>query len=951
MSEAASGKKKYTVQLPKTDFPMKADLPQREPKRLERWKAEGLYARVEARRRADNAAGKGRGRRILHDGPPYANGAIHIGHALNKILKDFVVKSLWLDGFESPYVPGWDCHGLPIEHAVEKDLGPKRREMPRAEFLSRCRAYAQKWIDAQRTGFQRLGVLGAWDEPYVTMAPRYEASVVRLLGRLFERGAVSRKLKVVHWSYGARTALAEAEVEYADKTSPAITMAFPVPDAEAQRLDLPTPLYLPIWTTTPWTLPSNLAIAMHPDMEYAVLATTLGGNPVHYIVAVPLLEDFAKKINLTLNSTAHIKGIRKGTEFQTLNYRHAWLDRESPVLLADYVTSDTGTGLVHTAPDHGVDDFNSAHHLGLLQLVGPDGRFTPAVNDAELEGKNIFDTNPLVVERLRAQGVDPLAHRDKGFLLHEEKLQHSYPHCWRTKTPILFRATEQWFITMDDELSGTGKSLRELGLEGVDETTWVPAQGRNRIHAMISGRPDWCISRQRAWGTPITVLRCGECGEPLVAPEVFEKAAVLIEEGGIEAWPELPVEQLKPAGAACSKCGGTIFQKETDILDVWIDSGVSAAVVAATHSELRPEDYGNFIYLEGSDQHRGWFHSSLLFNLAATGSKPYSTVVTHGFVLDGKGQKMSKSLGNVVMPEDVFKSYGADILRLWVASCDYAEDVRISKEILERNADAYRKIRNTLRFVLGALADFDPAVHAVPEAGWTPVDAWAWSAFGQLAGQVRQDFRAFDFMDATQALHSFCQLELSGRYFEIIKDRLYCDAVDSPRRRSAQTLCWRIGQGLAVLLSPVLSFTADEVWEHLPGAEGSVFEQRFPEPVRSGLDVEAWTRFWEIKEAMQAAMEPHRASKAIGTSLDARVALRLPAGDRKVLDQLGESLEDLLVVSGLSLGDSPEMEISVQPHDGAKCPRCWNHKGGAGAGEDADLCPRCWDVVKAGGAA
>ncbi|BDU76642.1 isoleucine--tRNA ligase [Mesoterricola sediminis] len=925
---ADSTRKRYPVFLPRTDFPMKADLPQREPKRIERWKAEGLYARIEARKRADNAAGRGRGRRILHDGPPYANGAIHIGHALNKILKDMVVKSLWLDGYESPYVPGWDCHGLPIEHAVERDLGPKRREMSRSEFLSRCRAYAQKWIDSQRAGFQRLGVLGAWDEPYITMNPRYEADVVRLLGRLFECGAVTRKLKVVHWSYGARTALAEAEVEYADKTSPAITVAFPVADAEAKRMGLPTPLFLPIWTTTPWTLPSNLAIAMHPDMEYAVVKS----GDRHYIVAVALMEDFGKKLGAPL----HTMETRKGKEFQSLKARHCWLDRESPVLLADYVTADTGTGLVHTAPDHGVDDFNLAHHLGLLQLVGPDGRFTADVQDPELEGKNIFDTNPLVVDRLRAGGA----------LLHEESLTHSYPHCWRTKTPIFFRATEQWFIIMDNELLGKGRSLRELGLDGVDGTRWVPAQGRNRIHAMISGRPDWCISRQRAWGTPLTVLRCTECGEPLAAREIFEKAAEAIERGGVEAWADLPLEQLRPAGAACAKCGSGSFQKETDILDVWIDSGVSAAVVCDTHSELSREDYGKFIYLEGSDQHRGWFHSSLLFNLAATGEKPYDTVVTHGFVLDGKGQKMSKSLGNVVVPEEVMKTLGADILRWWTASVDYNEDVRISKEILERSADAYRKIRNTLRFLLGALADFDPARDAVAESAYAPLDAWVLGAFGDMAGRVAEAYRTFNFMEAAQTLHGFCQLELSGRYFEIIKDRLYCDTGDSARRRSCRTACWRLAQGLAIMLAPVLSFTADEVWENIPGAEGSVFEQRFPEPAPHPAAGD-WDRFWEIREAVQAAMEPHRAAKTIGTSLDAAVTLALPAADAALLGRLGEDPEDLLVVSGLTVTEAPDLEVAVAAHAGTKCPRCWNHKGGAGEGEDADLCPRCDAAVKA----
>jgi len=929
----AEGKaKKYSVFLPKTEFPMKADLPQREPKRLEKWNAENVYGRIEAARRADNAAGRGRGRRVLHDGPPYANGAIHTGHAMNKVLKDIVIKSLWLDGYESPYVPGWDCHGLPIEHAVEKELGPKRREISRSDFLAKCRAYAQKWVDVQKTGFQRLGVLGTWHDPYITMKPAYEAAVVRLFAKLFERGLVTRKLKVVHWSYGARTALAEAEVEYADKTSFAITVAFPVPDEEAARHNLPAPLYLPIWTTTPWTLPSNLAIAMHPDMEYAIVKTDQAEYR-HYVVAVSLLEDLQKKLGVALTTIE----IRKGSAFQGVKAKHPWIDRFSPVLHADYVTSDTGTGLVHTAPDHGVDDFNLANHLGLLQLVGPDGRFVASVNDPELEGKNIFDTNSIVVDRLRSIGA----------LLHEEKLQHSYPHCWRTKTPIFFRATEQWFITMDSPIQG-GKNLRELGIEGVDTTKWVPSQGRNRIHAMISGRPDWCISRQRAWGTPITVLRCSDCGEPLIDANVFETAAKAIELGGIETWSELPLENLLPKNSVCAKCGSKQFQKETDILDVWIDSGVSATIVAQTHPELRPEDYGSFIYLEGSDQHRGWFHSSLLFNLAVNGKKPYDTVVTHGFLLDGKGQKMSKSQGNAIEPEEVVKTMGADILRLWVAGSDYHNDVSLSKEILDRNSDVYRKLRNTLRFMLGALEGFDPSKDAVPEKDWTPLDHWIWNTFRNLVKDVTRAYRDFDFLIAMQSMLAFCQLDLSNRYFEIIKDRLYCDDASSPRRRSCRTVCWKLAQGLCTLLAPIISFTADEAWEHLPGASNSVFEQRFPE-LGDPPALDNWRRFWEIREAVQSAMEPHRASKLIGTSLDANVTLTLPKDDVETLHALNERLEDLFVVSGLKLGIGDSIEVTVEPHSGTRCPRCWNHSGGAGQGEDVSLCPRCYAVVIAQG--
>jgi len=925
MSESV--KKRYSIFLPKTNFPMKAELPQREPKRIERWKADRIYYNIESKRRIDNTNSNGRGRKILHDGPPYANGPIHMGHALNKILKDIVVKSLWLDGYESPYIPGWDCHGLPIEHAVEKSLGGKRREMSRSDFMAKCRQYAQKWVDIQRLDFERLGIIADWNEPYITMNPRYEASVVRLLGQLFKTGIVKRKLKVVHWSYGARTALAEAEVEYADHNSSAITVAFPVLDPEACRMQLPTPLFLPIWTTTPWTLPANRAIAVHPDMDYAVVSA----GERYYVVAVSLLEIFQKNLGTKL----HVKEIRKGLDFQGLIAKHCWMERESPVLLANYVTADTGTGLVHTAPDHGVDDFNLAHHLGLLQLVGPNGCYTENIDDPELNGRNIFSSNSLIIDRLKTLGV----------LLHEEMVVHSYPHCWRTKTPIFFRATEQWFITMDDRFDSNGATLRDLGLMGVDSTSWVPVQGRNRIHAMIAGRPDWCISRQRSWGIPITVLRCSNCGEPMVRAEIFEQAALAIEQGGVEAWTSLPLEAIKPKDAICSSCSSTEFQKETDILDVWIDSGASASVVCSTHSQLTSDDYGKFIYLEGSDQHRGWFHSSLLLNLAATGTKPYKTVVTHGFVLDGKNQKMSKSIGNVVTPDEVIKIFGADILRWWSASVNYNDDVHISKEILERSADAYRKIRNTVRFLLGALYEFNPERDLISEDKWSPLDLWIYESFSRLVDQVREYYRNYQFLNASQAIHSFCQLELSGRYFEIIKDRLYCDGLDSLRRSSCRSTCWYLVKGLAVLLAPILSFTADEIWENIPGTEGCVFEQRYPEIIVKPTS-QSWERFWEIRETIHKAMEPYRAAKTIGTSLDAAVQLTVSGDDLTVIMGLGESIEDLLVVSGLTINSGNDLRVAISMHTGTKCPRCWSHKGGYGQGDDIDLCLRCSDVIK-----
>src|SRR5512145_361110 len=776
---------KNTLNLPKTDFPMRANLTQREPEILARWEKTGLYRRmVEARR--------GNGKFVLHDGPPYANGHIHIGHALNKILKDVIVKYRSLSGARSEYVPGWDCHGLPIEHQVDKDLGRTKETVSTAEKRRLCRAYAAKYIDIQRDEFKRLGVLGDWENPYRTMTFDYEAGILREFGRFVESGAVFQGTKPVYWCVTCKTALAEAEVEYADHASPSIHVKFPFadPPEKIHPALAPKKVFFVIWTTTPWTIPSNLAVALHPDFPYVALEA--GGEV--YVVAEGLADRFVEETGLS--------GVRRLATFgsghlERLRCRHPLVDRDSILVLAPYVTLDAGTGCVHTAPGHGREDYETGLKYGLDIYAPLDdaGRFTADV--PFFAGMQVFEANPRVNARLA----------EAGALLKEGKVTHSYPHCWRCKEPVIFRATKQWFISMET----TG--LREKTLSEIRKVRWIPAWGQERIEGVIANRPDWCISRQRSWGVPIAIFQCARCGHYLLDRKLIEHVAGFFEKEGADAWFDRDVKELLPAGASCPACGGKEFRKETDILDVWFDSGVSYACVCEGKENLGvPVD----LYLEGSDQHRGWFHSSLLAAAGTRGAAPYRAVLTHGFVVDGKGEAMSKSKGNVIAPGEVIKKYGAEVLRLWVGALDYRNDNPLSREILERVTEAYRKIRNTIRFLLGNLDGFSPERDSVATERMLEMDIYALVLFRRLAEKVLRAYETYEFHVIFHAVNNFCAVDMSSFYLNVLKDRLYCSGAGSPARRSAQTAMFEICRGLLQLVSPILSFTADEAWGHLP---------------------------------------------------------------------------------------------------------------------------------------
>ena len=933
---AAESPKSYkdTLNLPKTDFPMRASLPRKEPERLQKWADQDIYRKIlEAR--------AGKETYTLHDGPPYANGNIHMGTALNKILKDFVVKSKWMAGKYSHYVPGWDCHGLPIEHKVDTELKARETGLPAIEIRRACRDYANRFIDIQRTEFRRLGVFGDWDHPYLTMAYPYEARITREFGAFVEQGSVYKRRKPVYWCSSCGTALAEAEVEYHDHTSPSIYVKFPFMDDPAQRIPelKGIPSSVAIWTTTPWTIPANLAIALHPDFSY--VAFLVNGE------ALIAAEDLASGLASTMGvGEPEILARFPGKLIEGLKTSHPLYDRESVVVLGDYVTLDAGTGCVHTAPGHGQDDYETGLRYGLdiYAPVDDEGKFTSDVDF--FAGMHVFAANRAVIDKLG----------EVGALLAEAPIKHTYPHCWRCDSPIIFRATEQWFISLEHN------DLRSRALEAINKVQWIPAWGRQRIYQMIENRPDWCISRQRSWGSPITIFYCEDCGQALMSGDICNHVADLMEDNGADVWFTASAAELLPKGTKCLACGGVSFKKDMNILDVWFDSGASYAAVLQDRDDLNwPCD----MYLEGSDQHRGWFHSSLLESVGTRGEPPYREVLTHGYVVDGNGRKMSKSLGNVIAPQKIIDKYGAEIIRLWVSATDYRDDIRISDEILLRLTEAYRRIRNTCRYLLGNLSDFDPDRDSIPFNEMDELDRWAMLRLSRVTDRIVEAYDAFQYHNVFHTLHNFCVVDLSNFYLDILKDRMYTSAADSPLRRSGQTAFLALADGIVRLMAPILSFTAEEVWENLPGSRAeSVFLTEFSAPDPGWADQELENRYQKlvaIRDVVTKALEEDRRLKKIGNSLEAAVTLHVtdPAL-AEFLESFGKGLPDLFIVSSATIeshgklpknaftGEGlPGFAVTVGRAEGGKCERCWRFAPEVGAeGGISGICGRCQNVVE-----
>jgi len=924
---------KATLHLPATEFPMRGDLPKREPGILSRWEDEGLYARLR-----DNA--QGRPLFVLHDGPPYANGQIHLGHAVNKILKDIIVKSRYLAGFDAPYVPGWDCHGLPIEIAVEKKWGKVGVKLDAEQFRQKCREFAEEQIELQRRDFKRLGVIGDWDNPYKTLSFDFEANEIRALSKVFANGHIVRGAKPVHWCFDCGSALAEAEIEYQDKTSPAIDVAYAARDSEqlAARFGATLPagveVAVPIWTTTPWTLPASLAVSLGAEIEYV-----LAEGPAHngarrwLVLAAALAERSLQRYGV---EDLVVHGRATGAALENLLLAHPfYATRDIPLLNGDHVSDEDGTGAVHTAPGHGQEDFVVSQQYGLMekynagQINPVDGRgvylsSTPPAGDVELAGVHLWKAQPLIVDALRASGA----------LLAFVEIVHSYPHCWRHKTPVVFRATPQWFISMDKA------NLRSDAMAAIDNVGWFPSWGKARIGGMVEGRPDWCISRQRTWGVPIAMFTHRETGEPHPRTvELMQQVADRVEQGGIDVWYSLDSAELLGDDAAQ-------YEKVTDILDVWFDSGVTHEGVLLARGFGKPAD----LYLEGSDQHRGWFQSSLLTGVAIDRHAPYKQCLTHGFTVDEKGRKMSKSLGNGIEPQDIMKTLGADILRLWIASADYSNEMSLSQEILKRNADAYRRLRNTARFLLGNLDGFDPAQHRVAPADMVALDRWIVHRAFEVQEKIKAAYTGYNMAEIVQLLLNFCSVDLGSLYLDATKDRLYTMPVDSRGRRSAQTAMYHIAEAFTRWIAPILSFTADELWGYLPGERkdnvlfATWYDGLEPLPADAPLTAADFDQLLALREQVSKVLEPMRANGAIGAALEAEITVAADADTAARWQPLADELRFLLISGDVQVrpATTDEVFVSAQPTEKTKCVRCWHYRADVGTvAAHPELCGRC----------